>query len=282
MNPQSKLPYWLLLGLALTSWACQQDTPPAASATPDLRLVKQLTDRYYGPIPFQLPASSFQTITYQNIPFYYSPLTSQSQDVYQYDDQRRLIRTDANTPNSPQDTYTYFGQATYGYQDNQLIYTNLRSLPLTPTAYALTDQGYVAPNSVYDPDGYLLSRQEGAGGQTTQRIVEGNIVQRVYETSAFRQTITYEYDLTRPGLPNPTVAQAGRSSRNLVVKTTDEYAYASQVPSIVANRVVTIYTYEFDAQGVVKRQFAFSESNRQPDPTVLGRELRISEFTFSH
>ncbi len=263
-----------LMGLGLFLTACHREPALNPNDPEELLLTKQVTARYrltsQPNVAFGLP------LTYKGVTFY--PITRQ-QYVYHYDNKKRLVSVSARNPDRLDYTYEW-GDESFAYADNQLIYTNLRVFPLTPVSYSLTQLGYVISKNTYDQDGYLIYRQDGPKASTTQTIVAGNIVKEVYQDAVSRLTIAYEYDVSRPGLPNPVKVLRGRPSRNLVVKATQTLESFSSVAPIMPDHSVTTYTYEFDEQGRVKQQTAYIESSLLPNPNVVDRELQISVFEF--
>ena len=169
----------------------------------------------------------------------------------------------------------------YEYNGNQLIYTNQRVFPLFPTSYDLNSQGYITQYNTYDKDGYLVFRQNGPQATVTQTIVGGNVVKKIAQDLHSRTTTTYDYDLTKPGLPNPEMVLWGRPSSNLLLKTIDVYESFSGVPSIWPDRTVTSYSYAFDVNGRVKTQTAYVERSLLSNPAVVSRELQVSVFEFN-
>lgn len=266
--------YCFLMGLGLLLTACHREPALPPNDPSEWLLVKKVTARFR--LTSQPNVTFGAPLTHQGATFY--PITRQ-QYVYQYDDQKRLVSTSARNPGRPEYTYEW-GDESYEYAANQLIYTNLRTFPLTPTPYPLNRLGYITSNTTYDQDGYLIYRQEGPKANRTQTIVGGNIVKEVYEDAIGRLTTAYEYDLSKPGLPNPVKVMWGRPSRNLVVKATQTHESFSSVAPIIPNQTVTTYTYEFDEQGRANKQTAYRESSLLPNPAIVDRELEISVFEF--
>ncbi|SFF40175.1 hypothetical protein [Spirosoma endophyticum] len=266
--------YCFLMGLGLFLTACHREPALNPNDPEELLLTKQVTARYrlasQPNVTFGLP------LTYKGVTFY--PITRQ-QYVYQYDDKKRLVSVSARNPDRLEYTYEW-GDESYAYADNQLIYTNLRVFPLIPTSYPLTPLGYIVSNNTYDQYGYLTYRQDGPKASTTQTIVAGNIVKEVYQDAISRLTTEYEYDLSRSGLPNPVKIMWGRPSRNLVTKTVQTNESFTGVAPILPDHSVTTYAYEFDEQGRVKQQTAYIESSLLANPNVVDRELQISVFEF--
>lgn len=242
----------------------------------DSLLTKKVTAYYYIPANGQTPTDLGQPITYQDQKFY---LARRSQDTYQYDNQKRLVLYQMRNPDRLNDSYSWH-DVSYAYEGKQLTYHYLRISPIFAINYTLNERGHIMEKNTYDQDGYLVYRQEGPNATVTQTISGGNIIKKVSENANSRLTTTYEYDLSRPGLPNPEEALWGRSSRNLVVRTTERYESFMGVALIMPDYHVTTYTYEFDAKGVVKRQTAYVENSLTPNPAIVAREVQISVFEF--
>jgi len=269
-----QLRLFVLLTTVLIAGACRKESAPTPAKSQEWLLVKKVTAEYNS--SRTTDTTTVRPLSYQNTVFY--PL-SRSQQVYQYDAQRRLTYVQSRNPDRPDYTYEW-GDVSLEYAGNQLIYTNRRVYPLSPATYDLNSQGYITQYNTYDKEGYLVFRQDGPNATVKQTIAGGNVVQKIAQNSVSRVTTTYEYDLTRPGLPHPEMAFWGRPSRNLLVKTTEIYESFSGVPSIWPNRHVTTYRYEFDELGRPRQQTAFVERSLLPDPTVMWRELRVSTLEY--
>ena len=252
-----------LVGLA----ACRPN-PDVTPDEPAHLLAKVGTTYYLEPINTSLPNP---TITFQNTLFQQA---GRSEDFFRYDEQKRLINRKAINPDRPDDGYSYNGEWEYAYTDNQLLKTYLNLSPRSPSIYPLNPQGYVA-SGTYDSEGRLLSK-----GRT---IVDGNIVKEVLGGDQDgTTTTTYEYDLTKPSLPNPYVVEEGRPSRNLVTKLTRVYQSAFNMPAVMPDKSVIVYRYEFDAQGQVVTQTAYEEKTTSSNVNARRRELRITTFGFTN
>lgn len=274
-------PFIWLLSLSLVLYACSKEPVAVVS---EKRLIQQLTVRYTDD-PKGSPAKS---INFQNRPFYY---LSRYQDAYQYDIQRRIIRITSRDPDRPTDTYSYYGNITFDYKDNQLIVTNRgvsdKDGNWLPTIFRLNERGYIVEGCTYDSDGYLLHRQEGTNATMDQTIQNGNIVKKVYQDVSQRRIITYTYDLTKAGLPTvgslgDPVSQWGRSSQNLLVKTIETTESLGDSGGQRDSEVETNYSYGFDQAGLVNQQTAYTIRTTHPDsdsPRVTS-ELKITDLKF--
>ncbi|SFF40190.1 hypothetical protein [Spirosoma endophyticum] len=256
----------LLVSCCLSSLAACTPNPAVTPDEPAYFLAKVATTYYFEPANVYLPNP---TITYQTTLF---KQAARSEDLFRYDEQKRLINRKAINPDRPDDTYSYNGEWEYAYTNNQLLKTYLNLSPRSPSTYPLNSQGYVASGN-YDSDGILLSK-----GRT---IVEGNIVKEVLGGGQDgTTTTTYEYDLTKRSLPNPYVAEQGRPSRNLVTKSTQVYQSVNNMPAVMPDKIVIVYSYEFDAQGQVVKQIAYEERTTSSNVNALQPELRINTFSF--
>lgn len=257
----------LLISGCLSGLAACTPNPAVTPDVPAYLLTKVATTYYFEPANVYLPNP---TITYQNTLF---KQAGRSEDLFRYDDQKRLINRKAINPDRPDDTYSYNGEWEYAYTNNQLLKTYLNLSPRTPSIYPLNPQGYLA-SGTYDSDGRLLSQ-----GRT---IVDGNIVKEVLGGGQDgTTTTTYEYDLTKPSLPNPYVVEEGRPSRNLVTKLTRVEQSAFNMPAVMPDKSVIVYSYEFDAQGQVVKQIAYEEKTTSSKVNAPLRALRINTFSFT-
>lgn len=265
---------FVLIAAFLLVGACRKESAPSPLDPQDLVLVKKVTASYIEANERMVRPD--QPIFYQDVAFY---SLVRRQTVYRYDAQRRLTYIEDRNPDRPDYTYDW-GDASLDYTDNQLIYNNRRISPLSPVTYKLNSQGYTTTYNTYDQDGYMTFRQDGTTATVKQTIVDGNITQRIEQNSIGRKTTTYEYDLTRTGLPNPEKALWGRPSRNLVVKEIAVDESFSGVASFWPDRRVTTYSYTFDALGRPDKQTALTEVSLQPNPASLWRELHITTFEY--
>lgn len=257
----------LLVAGCLVGLAGCKPNPDVTSDEPAYLLAKVATTYYLEPTNTSLPNP---TITFQNTLFQQA---GRSEDFFRYDEQKRLINRKAINPDRPDDGYSYNGEWEYAYTNNQLLKTYLNLSPRSPSIYPLNPQGYVA-SGTYDSNGRLLSQ-----GRT---LVDGNIVKEVLGGGQDgTTTTTYEYNLTKPSLPNPYVVEEGRPSRNLVTKLTRVEQSAFTMPAVLPDKSVIVYSYEFDAQGQVVKQTAYEERTTSSDVNALQRELRISTFSFT-
>lgn len=263
-----------LIAASLLMGACSKEPALSPPDPQDLVLVKKVTASYLEANATMVRPD--QPIFYQDIAFYSQV---RGQTVYRYDAQRRLTYVESRNPDRPDYTYEW-GDVSLDYTANQLIYTNRRVSPLSPVIYTLNSQGYTTTYNTYDQDGFMTFRQDGPNATVKQTIIDGNITQRIEQNAIGRKTTTYEYDMTKIGLPDPEKALWGRPSRNLVVKKTETDESFSGVASDWPDRRVTTYSYTFDALGRPAKQTALTEVSLQPSSTSLWRELRVTTFDY--
>ncbi|RRA99218.1 hypothetical protein EHT25_30130 [Larkinella rosea] len=140
-------------------------------------------------------------------------------DVYKFDEQNRIIE-------SSWATYNYGGNGgkeKFEYTADQVIITSthlgmdngVHPLPLNKQGLLLWD------GLKYDAEGFLIEKVEG-NDTITYTIENGNIVREERKTTlpvARTYVSLYEYDLTKPNLPN-SHPYSGKVSKNLLVKVT--------------------------------------------------------------
>ncbi|GAB3777303.1 hypothetical protein GCM10028818_24230 [Spirosoma horti] len=247
-------------------------------------MIQQLTERYTDG-PNWSPAKSIQ---FQHRPFYY---LGRYQDAYQYDIQRRIIRITSRDPDRPTDTYSYYGNLTFDYKENKLIFTNQgisdKNGNWLPNIFTLNERGNIVEGCTYDSNGYLLHRQDGPNATIDQTIQNGNIVKKVYKDASQRRVTTYTYDLTKAGLPTvgslgEPVYQWGRSSQNLLIKTIETTESLSASGGQRYSEVETNYSYRYDQTGLVNQQTAYTIRTAHPDSDspLVNSELKITDLKF--
>lgn len=191
------------------------------------------------------------------------PIGKERSYKYTFDEQNRLIESHLLT-------YTgSFGDSriTFAYSPNWVTTNQYRfgspgsegeeKLPLN-------DQGLLAkPNLTYDAEGFLIN-DSSEYGPSKYFIENGNIVRiERYEIPSEGNAIvsveTYEFDLTKPGVPN-TEPYKGKASKNLLTKRTMVlYDFHG---TVVSATYVSDYKYFFDGAGRPIRQYTeFIESN---------------------
>lgn len=252
--------------------ACNKDTPDPAA----VHLLAVEKTAFYSPED----SGQLNPVSYQNQPFYFA---YRSVNTYQYDQQKRLVHRQQTFPDLTDSLYIYTGAWDYAYTGNQLLFTYLNISPKSTSIIPLTDQGFVADGTTYDAEGYAVFKKDETGNDFIyQTVVAGNIIKQVNKTAYGFSTTTFEYELTRPGLPDPFLVERGRPSRNLVTKATSRYESSLGMPPVMPDESVTVYTYSFDPQGLVTQRRAYQESKLSTDPTHLRRELRITDFEYTN
>ncbi|GAB3936083.1 hypothetical protein [Larkinella terrae] len=131
----------------------------------------------------------------------------------------------------------------------------------TETTFPRNEQGYqVRPGYVYNSEGYLI-QTETSGELRKYTYVGGNLVKEELfnNSSATPKSVTvYEYDLSKPNLPDESTF-TGKKSRNLPTKMT-----ITEFPSISSRTLA--FSYLFDEKGQVKRRISIfvTDSSRSP------------------
>ncbi|CAN5458819.1 hypothetical protein BH09BAC4_BH09BAC4_38620 [soil metagenome] len=243
----------------------------------DQRITKVITAHYFRNKPPQAPGGVEQIITYQGIPFY---LSYRIQVRYTYDQQKRLTQTYGTDFDYPGDSLSALGNEIIQYTGNKITYTNQRVFPLTPVTYTLNPDGYISDNRTYDSDGHLLEQKESSF-LTRRTIQDGNVVNQVTETDFDRAISTFEYDLLHRSLPDPLVAQHGKPSRNLVLKTTSVNESLSRMQVLLPNRGVQVFSYEFDEKGRVSQQTLYIGDNTFVDQPIHWSKIEVATFEYN-
>ncbi|WP_138994106.1 hypothetical protein [Larkinella sp. C7] len=187
-------------------------------------------------------------------------------EKYTYDEQNRLSQYYRNpTGNFTPTTlnYTYEpGLMKGGYSDialnDQGLLADINTNTQVPTYYT------------YNAEGYLI-RKETLGMVQTYTIVDGNLIneEAILVATGSKVVYEYEYDLTRPNLPN-IAPQEGKTSKNLPTKMTTRGYEGSNEQHVN----VFDYHYEYDENGRVKRRYFL-------DTSVSVPYYRITDFTYT-
>ncbi|MGM9507099.1 hypothetical protein ACS5NO_05215 [Larkinella sp. GY13] len=180
--------------------------------------------------------------------------------IYEYDANGKVLKTEDNTPSDKYTTY-------YEYLPNQI---NTRETAFKRsndilTTHTLNNQGlvtntsfeygaFVASTPTYDENGYVVERKNSSGESIKYTIKNGNTIKKEFAGAS----TVYEYDLSRPNLPNP-LPFFGKENRNLLVKesTSTETSHIE-------------YKYLFDNDGRVKRMIT---------KVISGGESFVQGFT---
>lgn len=264
----------LITTLSVLFWACQ----PAPGLDPPVpRLTQTITAYYFKDRPPRAPGGVTQSLTYQTIPFYASYRT---QTRFTYDPQQRITQVKTTDADYPNDSLSALGNVTFQYTGNTITLTNLKVSPVLPLTYSLTPAGYISEHRRYDSEGYLVAQQETLF-LTRQTILAGNIRERVTEDAIGRMTTSYEYDLLKRSLPDPYVAQHGRSSRNLVVKATSVGESFTGVAPVMANRTTQVYEYALNADGTIRQQTVYIGENFAADQPIGWYRIEVTTFGYN-
>ncbi|RRB07815.1 hypothetical protein [Larkinella rosea] len=165
--------------------------------------------------------------------------------TYKYDEQDRIIE-------STWATYNYGGnggKTLYQYTSDTvtLISTHL-GMDRQIHKFPLNKQGLNgSANLKYNADGFLIE-SVNYGATKTYTIENGNIVreqERAAPPNPMVYEWTYEYDLTRPNLPN-TNPYDGKTSKNLLMKVTTGTGVSASSYA---------YKYIFDESGTKTRRY---------------------------
>lgn len=175
---------------------------------------------------------------------------------YDYDEQNRL------TGEKSVASYDRNWWEGYSYQyapDLNTRYQNSENKEFLNTLL-LNEQGYLKGNSgpgeyIYNAEGYLIS-YNGNGQEDTYTIENGNVIARktVYRNGSVQYN-TYEYDLTKPGIPSP-FTYRGKPSHNLLIKQT--------LADSISSTTVFTYYYHFDSQNRPIREFVVTDKDPVP------------------
>ena len=185
---------------------------------------------------------------------------------YTFDEQNRLSQY-YSEPNGNFSTTTlnyYYepGLMKGGYSDialnDQGLLADITTNTQVPTYYTYNSEGY-------------LTRKATPGLVYTYTIVDGNLINEevISVQTQSKVVYEYEYDLTRPNLPN-IAPQEGKTSKNLPTKLTSKNYDQSNDPYVL----VYDYKYEYDENGRVKRRYFL-------EPSVSVPYYRITDFTYT-
>lgn len=188
----------------------------------------------------------------------------QLKNSYAYDSQHRLIRQTTTARNNS----NWWEELSYQYTpDLTQRYRNSENKDML-NILLLNERGYIKGNEdpdeyVYNEDGYLI-RYRGNNQQDTYTIKDGNVVARetVFNSGSVQRN-TYEYDLTKPGLPSPLTFR-GQQSKNLLTKQT---LVTTDTKSSASDTNVFVYSYDTDKQGRPIREFVIA--NTEPSPRSI-------------
>lgn len=171
-----------------------------------------------------------------------------SSNTYKFDEQNRLTESSWET----YDRGGNGGREKYGYTPTQVTDTSYHLGDKQLHTFALNEQGLIAWNGLtYNADGFLIEKVDG-DYTTTYTIENGNIVREEQKSTLPNSKIyvtLYEYDLSRPNLPN-SHPFSGKVSRNLPIKVTNSDGTTTSSYS---------YSYIFDeSKGLTRRYQKYS------------------------
>lgn len=242
------------------------------------RLVSEMIKRSANGLPAN------ETIAFEGRSFGVAPNNTLT---YRYDEQGRLTDFgDAYAQNAADNNVTF----TYEYGPGRLTETKRGPgsaggvTPFTLNAQGLITQNQNRPDQTYSYDdlGYLTGATNepltNENSVSTHTIENGNLVRSTRTTPTQASVIVYEYDLTRPNLPNP-FGFRGTASRNLPLKETGTFTFTPGGSSSFSTRVVTTYRYVFDQQGRVSRRLRYSVLT-DPDGNVASENMLVSDFSY--
>ena len=165
--------------------------------------------------------------------------------------------------------------------------------------YLLNGQGLITSTAdgrntyTYNADGYLIEKTEfissvGSTQKTTYTIENGNIVKLNTTGPGFTLTTVFTYDLSKPNLPTIRLYE-GRQSRNLLIKSVQDYADTNlgSPGRPFRSNFTTTYAYTYDAQGRVSRRVgltAYSSASNGAEPPLAnaaGLTVNVVDYTYS-
>ncbi|GAB3279050.1 hypothetical protein GCM10027347_53590 [Larkinella harenae] len=182
-------------------------------------------------------------------------------EKYTYDEQGRLSQyvfdpTGNFTPTTLNYSYQP-GLMKGGYSDlalnEQGLLADVTTNTQVPTYYT------------YNAEGYLI-RKETDGLVQIYTVADGNIIneEAIVKATGSKMVYEYEYDFTRPNLPN-IAPQEGKASKNLPIQLTVKNYGTSSDPIVSVYK----YNYLYDEQGRVKRKYFLEMSASTPYYRVM-------------
>lgn len=260
ININALKPITLLPLISLLS--CHHEAPLPKVDAIDVLITKQ-TSVYYttGKRPVTVAFPTPDSVFFRNTTLYRERI---AQVTYEYDDQKRIVNyqgTDHTYSGDFAGTYTYTAQTV-------TLYSNKDHM----TLYGLNAQGYIAGGNTYDQNGHLIADK---GSESI--IVNDNISQTTISSPKIQKI--YEYDLTKPNLPDPFENLYGKPSYNLPVRETKQSTYSDGQ----TEKAVTTYTYEYDERGLPKRRTTYFESGSPTEWTTKRtfKYIIITDFDFT-
>jgi len=243
---QSSYPALLPVAFLLITFSasCKRDAPlkaPEDLSLLNYRVIAKTSDSIMGGVRDETITIDGKAIR----------IGEESRVIFTFDQQSRPVELTFKAR-----SYNYSGTTYYLYEKNKLTVKNLNSSGGEEVLiFPLNDRGLLE-SSKYNTEGFAV--EEGLSDYRTTNVIEnGNIMRketRDTTTGLLFSVVEYEYDLGRLNLPN-VEPYKGRSSRNLVVKQTDNiYATDGQL----STSRVTNYHYTFDSSGRPAKRYSRS------------------------
>ncbi|MGV3560508.1 hypothetical protein [Larkinella arboricola] len=233
-----------ILFILLDACTLQDHQPPGQNPDCNLLTMTLVTKTSFGP---RLQKDEILEVDGQQI-----PIGKERSYEYTFDEQNRLVQ---------RQYLTYTGSSanqriTYEYDANSVTtkqYNYASPQPDLVERLPLNEQGLWAKEDfTYDADGFLV-QDANVYGPTSYTVVEGNITRmerRSGPDEPVTEVVTYEYDLSKPNLPN-SEPYRGKISRNLRTKQTFQlYDNGKLTVTYVYN-----FKYLFDQAGRVTRSY---------------------------
>ncbi|WP_128546171.1 hypothetical protein [Larkinella soli] len=200
-------------------------------------------------------------------------------DRYEYDEEGRIVRHrfasfPKGRPLPPQETR-------YEYADGKLqVFTAAN--PDTPAqSYTLNAQGlWTAPERKYDAKGFILEEKNETGALLRYTYANGNAVrvesQGVHpETGPYTALNEFEYDLSRPNLPDLT-PHLGRKSVNLPVRC----LFTNTNPA-GRTRILYEYRYRFLPDGQVAQRTTIQKLLGPDGSTPISTVTTVKSYSIT-
>ncbi|KAA9349247.1 hypothetical protein [Larkinella humicola] len=198
-------------------------------------------------------------------------------EEFSYDSEGRLSQiTTLPVPFSPNDGKT----DRYEYQPNQVIrYFSYTGTLEEKTVYTPDQFGNIYPprNAEYDSDGFIVKntyvystgKEAFTDGTDEYTIENGNIVKhiRIVPQLNRRQVTLFEYDLSKPNLPQIRNFEP-RQSKNLPTQIITYWTFTGQTESNPYN--VVSYRYTFDESSQIKRVVAVGDTYSGTGQKIAG------------
>ncbi|GAB2581854.1 hypothetical protein [Spirosoma areae] len=248
----------LFFTLLLSCGGCKKQDDPAIPVQPNSCLIATQTTKELVS-PSQQSKLDPETVTISGESF---NVTTTKKSAYTYDAQGRILT--AYNQYAGGQVRPATGRADSVYYQYSPTAVNIRTVIFDDNGktehiniVSLDSQGFAEKQpttylATYDKEGYLTTLRDEYG-QSTANIDNGNVVESTFGNISYGSIyITKnEYDLNKPGMPSVR-AFYGKLSRNLLTRSVvDENTGHVLFPNVHTST----YTYTFDKNGRVKRQF---------------------------